>query len=404
MQQIDEPKIDSATLDGWQLFILRTTFQGAGFMVVEIADMDGVGAPVVKAGSRFEINGAFYKATADETPGGAPASGMNYVYAIPNSSGASIQYSATAPVFSAAKGGWYNGDNNRAVLRFLYDNGAYYNKEILDSRQGNKSMSGSAIQQKKILSGVVGTLIRTITPTSTLATRHFRLEPGTYCFDVAGAGGGGGGGGASDNEPEGGTKGGDGMNGEVSYIAALGYLLMAWGGAGAGGGTGGGTVSGKGGGTGGADSNLGAPGGLNIEVKLPEISGIRTSENENQIATKVILGGAGGPGRNDGRTGGDGSDGAGGGNNRNTSVGGGAQGTPGTDYSATDNSSGRRGGAGAGGRIIESVVIVDPVDFISAAGNPGIGESGHEIIGAYGGDRGAGGTGSPGWIRIYKVA
>jgi hypothetical protein len=378
MRLIAEPDIDKATLEDWQRFILRTTIQGGGFMLVDIANMETDGVPVVRQGSRLEINGAFYKAEADEAVGGSPASGENFVYAVPNGDGVTFQYSAVKPEWSAVKGGWYNG-NNRAVLRVAHSGGVYYFKEILDRRQGNENMSGNAIQQKKILTSIIGTPVKTITPASGLADRHFRLEPGMYCFEVAGGGAGGGGGGSGSTRGDAGGGagcaggriiesvvivdsvdficaaggggaggaggsgiaegiGGNGGTGGGSYVAAFGYLLAAAGGGAGGGGGGSGIFVGGAGGGGGAGA-------------IPLVEGITNDENGQQIAKISASGGSGGRG---GESGGSGSGGTGGGNNRNAASGGGGYGNNGAN------------GAGAAS--------------------------------------GAGGTAGDGWVKVYKLA
>jgi hypothetical protein len=131
MRQLTEPNIDGATLEDWQTFLLRTTFQGGGFMLLGVANMDNSGAPFIELGSRLEINGAFYKSVSNESISGGVAEGANYVYAIPSGGGVYFQYSAAKPAWNAPKGRWYSG-NNRAVLRLRYREGQYLNKKIVD--------------------------------------------------------------------------------------------------------------------------------------------------------------------------------------------------------------------------------------------------------------------------------
>ncbi|MDR2658765.1 MAG: hypothetical protein LBC27_02085 [Spirochaetaceae bacterium] len=368
MQQVTEPGIDGVTLEDWQTFLLRTTIQGGGYILLGVVNMDTTGAPSIELGSRLEINGAFYKAVSNESVSGSPANGTNYVYAVPSSGGAYFQYSAAAPVWNTAKGGWYNG-NNRAVLRFEYANGEYNDKEIIDYGQGggNKmSGGGSVIQNKEILSSPAGTLIKTVTPTSGLADRHFRLEKGKYCFEVAGGGGGGGGAGQRQPPSPDTSAAGDGVGGITSYVAAQDYLLAAFGGGAGGGGA----------------VQWGPPGRGGSSQSFIDIPGVSTAENGNQISTIIASGGASG-----------GEDGTGSGNNRNSSTGGGGAGANGVD---SDPTYGPKGGEGkAGGKIIESVVIIDTTDFIALAGIGGTGEKGATGV--------AGGVGFPGYVKVYKM-
>lgn len=115
----------------WQNLISKTIQLGGGYNFAQFSAMDTDAAPQVLAGSRFEINGSFYQCVSNESITGTPAANVvNYVYAIPNGSSCSFQYSATAPTFQPQKGGWYNG-NNRALLKFTYTNSAYRNKEMM---------------------------------------------------------------------------------------------------------------------------------------------------------------------------------------------------------------------------------------------------------------------------------
>jgi hypothetical protein len=102
-----------------------------GFLLTGINNMENAAAPSIQEGTVFEMNGALYKTAANEGAGGNLANGKCYLYAVPNTGGASFQYSVTPPVWNTAKGGWYNG-NNRAVLRFDYANGAYNDKVLMD--------------------------------------------------------------------------------------------------------------------------------------------------------------------------------------------------------------------------------------------------------------------------------
>jgi hypothetical protein len=152
-----------------------------GYLNITLSDMDNPSAPLVLAGSVFEVNAGLYRVTSDETISGTPSTGQNYVYAVPNAGGCAFQYSATAPTWSAAKGGWYDG-NNRAVAKTYYVSSQYNNKVILDSQ---KAMSEINTKQPVPTSG--GTLVLTgaVNQISTAT-----LEPGWYRVDIkAGKGG-----------------------------------------------------------------------------------------------------------------------------------------------------------------------------------------------------------------------
>jgi hypothetical protein len=104
----------------------------ADHLSLSLTNLDNSSVPKVQAGSVFGVNGGLFYVPdgADEAISGSPATGQNYVYAVPNDGGATFQYSAVKPVWSATKGGWYNG-NNRAVAAFNYASGQYTQKTIL---------------------------------------------------------------------------------------------------------------------------------------------------------------------------------------------------------------------------------------------------------------------------------
>jgi hypothetical protein len=159
----------------------------AGHLNIGLSNMASAAAPKVLLGSVFEVNGGLCKVDADESVGGSPAQGQNYIYAVPNTDGASFQYSATKPVWDGAKGGWYNG-TSRAVAKFFYvsSGNQYNNKVILDhyisffltnEEQNDLLTSGGLL----IASGPVN------------QNGKFSLEPGLYRYELKGGKGGNGG-------------------------------------------------------------------------------------------------------------------------------------------------------------------------------------------------------------------
>ncbi|MDR0290725.1 MAG: hypothetical protein LBI06_07305, partial [Treponema sp.] len=139
---IEEPRDDMADLDDWKKFLYRTTRQGGGFICIGLTNMDSGARPQIAAGSRLEINGAvyenkesFYEAAENEDIAGEPYdSGRQYVYAVPSSEAGetcSFKFSQDTPEWSAAKGGWYKG-NDRAVAKLDYfSDGNQYNYKVI---------------------------------------------------------------------------------------------------------------------------------------------------------------------------------------------------------------------------------------------------------------------------------
>jgi hypothetical protein len=124
--------------------------QMAGHLSISLSNMDNSSAPKVLEGSVFNINTGLYKVEADENIGGSPAAGQNYIYAIPGvdpatgKGSAAFQYSATKPVWNAAKNGWYHSSSDpalqgaRAVATFNYSGTAYNSKAALGSLGGGE--------------------------------------------------------------------------------------------------------------------------------------------------------------------------------------------------------------------------------------------------------------------------
>jgi hypothetical protein len=272
MRQLTEPNTGSATLDDWQRFILRTTVQGGGFMLVEIDGMDSAAAPSVKRGSRLEINGAFYTADADEAVSGSVSAGYNWVYAVPDAGGVTFRYSATKPAWSAVKGGWYDG-NNRAVLEFTYAGGGYIGKLVMDIYNYKSRFEvNTAIP----IPDTGGALV--INAAKVNEPEMVWLDPGAYRIEMkagtggtGGTGGNGGTGGYNGGNETRGAAGGGGATGEQKiykvYITEQKLITVlvggngAAGGAGGTGGNGGNTGGGGGGGTGGGSNSIRHSGG-----------------------------------------------------------------------------------------------------------------------------------------------
>jgi len=59
--KIEEPRIDQANLDDWHAIIARTREQGGGFICLELTHIDDSSRPEIAEGSRFEMNGVFYR-------------------------------------------------------------------------------------------------------------------------------------------------------------------------------------------------------------------------------------------------------------------------------------------------------------------------------------------------------
>jgi hypothetical protein len=439
--QIPEPRINAATLDDWSAFVARTTQQGGGFMCIALSSMNDSGAPAVLAGSRIEINGAFYKCTANEGIGGtAAANAVNYIYAVPSGASCSFAYSPAAPSFDPAKGGWYSG-NNRAIAKLFFTGNQFNGKVILDSydamskvntEQPIPTSGGSHIADGGIDSitavwlstgayrvelkggnggkgggggndgqatysapGGAGVAGETITP------RTFRITVAIPAYLLTGADGGDGGDGDSYSGSGGfggGGGGGGGGSGEGSAFLCGTKSLIARGGSGGGGGGGQGLEEGRGGGGGGGGAGEGV-GGAGTSVSGTRNGSGGTGGNNGQggnggtpssLAGGSIIPGGGGGGSNNGSGAGEAAQKGGNGTSTSSGKGGGTKGgsaAPSAQFSMVNT-----------GWVPD--FIVSPTSMGSYAGGGGGGAGGNK---GYGGNGGGLKSTSSGYARLYKL-
>jgi hypothetical protein len=119
--------------------------QMAGHLSISLSNMDNSSAPSVLVGSIFEVSGALYAVQTDESVAGTPATGQNYIYAVPYAGGiATFRYLADKPVWDAAQNGWYYSGSDetlagaRAVATLDYSGGAYNSKAALGGLAGGE--------------------------------------------------------------------------------------------------------------------------------------------------------------------------------------------------------------------------------------------------------------------------
>ena len=213
--KITEPRVDQANLDDWSNFIARTTRQGGGFMCITLNNIDNAGVPSIAAGSRFELNGAFYEAVKEngETISGGLVSGsVNYIYAIPSNGNCTFRYSISSPVWSADKGGWYSG-NSRAIAKLYFVNGNYNGKVILDSFNAMRMVNTEQPFPLDASGNPTGGSAIVNKESAPVYQEQITLAAGAYRYSIKGGDGGEGGKGS------GGYRGGsDGEKGEAGEV------------------------------------------------------------------------------------------------------------------------------------------------------------------------------------------
>jgi hypothetical protein len=408
---IAEPANENPGTEDWQLNLLKMTMTTGGLLMIGLGNMDNSSAPVIKAGSRFEINGSFYWCETDETvPGTPPANNaVNYVYAVPgqdpNQKTAGFEYGG-APSWQPDKGGWFNGAN-RAVVKFFYTSNQYNGKVILDSYNAlyaiNDRQSASTTGGLLVANGSVNTVT------------SFFLSRGAYRWEVKGGTGGAGGPSAG-----GSYAGGAGAQGHVQsgvfikYDMEEIYCLVGGNGAPGGDADGGGGGGGCSGGSSFLDSNndfilcIGGSGGGGATGYLGTGGGGGGGGGWGTGGAGIsFLGGAGGAGGSTGTggAGGAGGDGAG--------AGGAGSGYNGAGYGAAGAAGGSQtagsivapGGAGGASAKGEGVVTaLNKYDHRSQFQGGG-GGGGHIGSGRLNGGAGGGSllSSSDGYVRIYRM-
>jgi hypothetical protein len=214
--QVEEPGVDTVSIDDWHKLVNRTTVQGGGFMLLSLSEMETTARPRVLQGSRFELNGALYIVENDEDiqdPSGGLGEKEYFIYAVPTSEGVIFQFFEQRPSFNPMLGGWFSGQS-RCIGRTTYFGPGWYNKVVMDSYDAINSFNPANITE------VTGTTIWNDTTFNKWISKT--LLPGVYRVTVAGGkGGNGGNGGYNTNTPYIGGQGGQG--GQITVII---YLII----------------------------------------------------------------------------------------------------------------------------------------------------------------------------------
>lgn len=108
-------------------------FQKAIIEGGNISNYDNTSEPKIQAGSIIEVGQELYeKAAGEESITGWSGIGNGtqaYIYIVPSGSTATVIFSTTAPTWSDAKNGWYNGNNRALWLVYRTDATTYTNKQ-----------------------------------------------------------------------------------------------------------------------------------------------------------------------------------------------------------------------------------------------------------------------------------
>jgi hypothetical protein len=162
-----------------------------GYFAVTLTNPSDTAAPVIRGGSRFEMNGFYYTVNSNTAVVAATISNscIVYVYARLVFNQLEFVYSTTPPSYDSFKKGYYNG-LSRALFKFVFirdstnkyfakipvhNNWNHLNYQTVDST----SLASQALSQYYFLSGTGNPQQHTVT-----------LPAGVYLFTLNGAAGG----------------------------------------------------------------------------------------------------------------------------------------------------------------------------------------------------------------------
>ena len=185
---IAEPTDHDVDTNAWQTLLLKLTATTGGLMLIDFTEKQSVNVPQIIAGSRFEINGSFYKVISNEAIQNWTSinNGKAYVYAVPMGGELSqFVFNNTAPTYQVAKGGWYHPTESWRCIMSCY-------------KQSSTQCRGKALM------GVKTPFYDTPTETegvqvvtnSTQQSYKAAIEAGWYRVELRGGNGGNGGDGA----------------------------------------------------------------------------------------------------------------------------------------------------------------------------------------------------------------
>ena len=125
-----------ATGADWATAWEQAEYTRKGKHGIGLTNMDRTGLPAIGSGSWAEVAGSIYKWVSEEAISGSPTAGLiNYITLVPSGSGdtaiVTATWSTTAPTWSDAYQGWYNGTTRYLALCF-YTGSEYIEKQIIE--------------------------------------------------------------------------------------------------------------------------------------------------------------------------------------------------------------------------------------------------------------------------------
>jgi len=196
--------------------LLKNALSGTepGYFSVTLANPSDTEAPVIRGGSRFEMNGSYYTVSSNTAVAASAISNtcIVYVYARLVFNQLEFVYSTTPPSYDGYKKGYYSG-LSRCLFKFVFirdstnkyfakipvhNNWSHLNYQTVESTP----LSSQSLSQHYFLSGTGNPQQHTVT-----------LPAGVYLFTLSGAAGG--------SSAGGGGVGNSGTGGHVSEVVIL---------------------------------------------------------------------------------------------------------------------------------------------------------------------------------------
>lgn len=111
-----------------------------GMIEVSLSNFDFPFSPKVESGSIFDVNGALFVLTGDESISGFSSIPVDTeFYVVYDESANGFIYSANAPTWSDGKQGWYNGNDRYLFSLYKYNSSSYADKALMKNSNGSNS-------------------------------------------------------------------------------------------------------------------------------------------------------------------------------------------------------------------------------------------------------------------------
>jgi len=119
----------------WSSFVTQVEYQRRGFISLSLTNFDNNNLPQIAVGSCVEIEGALFAFPSNDSIGGTPSVGINYIMLEVSGQGASQivngVWTTTAPTWFDSRQGWYNATGTKRYAGGCYYDGSNYTKKFI---------------------------------------------------------------------------------------------------------------------------------------------------------------------------------------------------------------------------------------------------------------------------------